>query len=225
MPLTIHECETTPHSHPPYVCWPLLKTVMPAHLFLVFLSLILSILYTVIGLSSLKPLLLSFPCSRAFPFVLLPIENEPTQPWRDLDPMYPCNLPSLFLIAVVPLSMILSWFSFCAVSLSLCQSEFLKERGTYTLSMEYFKATFIPEVYIGFLLPLSCCLIILCYSSACINDQLLGNNISINIMAYNRRHLLCHSSCGSGTWVRLSWTLASVFYEVAARCWLELGFS
>ena len=88
----------------------------------------------------------------------------------------------------------------CCVSISL-QSEFLKERGTYTLSMEYFKATFIPELYIRFLLPLSCCLIILCYSSAYINDQLLGNNISINIMAYNRRHYVTvpvgqESGCG-----------------------------
>lgn len=110
MPLIIHECETTaaPPPPPPYVCCPLLKTFVPAHLFLVFLSLILSILYTVIGLSSLKPFLLSFPCSRAFPSVLLPIENEPTQPWHDLDPMYLCNLPSLFLSAVVPLSVIFS---------------------------------------------------------------------------------------------------------------------
>ena len=133
MPLIIRECETTPHSQPPYVCWPLLKSVMPAHLFLVFLSLILPILYTVRGLSSLKPFLLSFPCSRAFPFVLLPIENEPTQPWRDLDPMYLCNLPSLFLIAVVPLSTILSWSvhdnSLCAVSLSLCSLNSWKNSG------------------------------------------------------------------------------------------------
>ena len=121
-----------------------------------------------------------------------------------------------------------AWYSVDSASV-LCTSlpVWILERtwDLYTLSMEYFKATFIPELYIGFLLPLSCCLIILRYSSAYINDQLLDNNISINIMAYSRRHLLCHSSSGSGIWMQLSWTLASVFYKVAARCWLELGFS
>lgn len=60
----------------PLVCWPLMKTVVLAYLFLTFLSLIFSILYTVIGLSSLKHFLLSFHSSRAFPVVSLPTASK-----------------------------------------------------------------------------------------------------------------------------------------------------
>lgn len=67
-----------------HICWPLMKTVVLAYLFLVFLSLIFSILYTVIGLSSLKHFFSSFLCSRAFPLVLLPIVSK-------MSPLSPCH--------------------------------------------------------------------------------------------------------------------------------------
>lgn len=51
---------------PTQVCWPLVKIVVPAYLFLVFLSLIFSILYTMTGLNSWKHFLLSFACQEPF---------------------------------------------------------------------------------------------------------------------------------------------------------------